>query len=230
MTVFGAVTRKNVRVAAATRVERVFERGIAQVHGDRRVAERASNTRLMLAKRAIAVKTSRLLASRKVSVAGIRTSCGRSRPGGGRSRGVSISVCKSVLPSRVTATRVRSLLRVVSQLLIDVGAASGSVPPPARIRPAPRRAFPSAARRRPLRNVPATRAASRARAPSRVGSSGPAAGPSCTRRPRVVVLALRRRARAERAEVAQPATRSDSHEAREVAWRRCLWPTIGDSV
>jgi hypothetical protein len=65
----------------------------------------------MRPKRAIVMKTSRLGASRKVSVAGIRTFAGRSMPGGGRSRVFSISVCKSVLPSRVTATRVRSLLR-----------------------------------------------------------------------------------------------------------------------
>ena len=71
-----------------------------------------SKIRLMLANRAMAVKTSRLLASRKVSDAGILTPCGRSRPGGGRSRARSISVCSSVLPSRATATFARSLLRV----------------------------------------------------------------------------------------------------------------------
>ena len=60
----------------------------------------------------MAVNTSRLLASRKVSEAGIRTFCGRSRPGGGRSRVRSMSVWSSVLPSRETATRARSLLRV----------------------------------------------------------------------------------------------------------------------
>ena len=38
-TVFGAVTRKNVRVTPATVVERVLERGVAQIDGDRRVAE-----------------------------------------------------------------------------------------------------------------------------------------------------------------------------------------------
>ena len=60
----------------------------------------------------MAVKTSRLLASRKVSDAGIFTPCGRSMPGGGRSRVRSMSVCSSVLPSRATATFARSLLRV----------------------------------------------------------------------------------------------------------------------
>ena len=76
----------------------------------------------MLAKRAIAVKTSRLLASRNVSDAGIFTPGGRSMPGGGRSRVRSMSVCSSVLPSRATAIFARSLLRVARSSSSMLGA------------------------------------------------------------------------------------------------------------
>ena len=76
----------------------------------------------MFAKRAIAVKTSRLLASRKVSDAGILTFCGRSRPGGGRSRVRSISVCSSVLPSRGDGDRRAQLVARRAQFVVDVAA------------------------------------------------------------------------------------------------------------
>ncbi len=60
----------------------------------------------------MAVKTSRLAASRNVSDAGILTPVGKSMPGGGSSRVRSMSVCSSVLPSRATAIFARSLFRV----------------------------------------------------------------------------------------------------------------------
>ena len=77
----------------------------------------------MLPNRAMARNTSRLLASRNISEAGIRASCGRSRPGGGRSRARSISVSSSVLPSCATATLFRSWVRVRRKLLVDFAAA-----------------------------------------------------------------------------------------------------------
>ena len=111
-TVFGAVTRKNVRVAPATVFSASSSVALRRstVTGVSRNAE--SKMMLMFAIRAIAVNTSRLAASRKVSVAGILTFCGRSRPGGGRSRARSMIVCSSVFPSRAMATFARSLLRV----------------------------------------------------------------------------------------------------------------------
>ncbi len=91
-TVFAAATRKNVRVAPATVLSAssrvVFRK--STVTGVSRNDE--SKIRLILARRAMAVKTSRLLASRNVSDAGIFTPCGRSRPGGGRSRARSMIV------------------------------------------------------------------------------------------------------------------------------------------
>jgi hypothetical protein len=91
-TVCGDVTRKNVRVALATVVSAsgsdVFRR--STVTGVSRNVE--SKIKLMPAKRAMAVNTSRLPASRKVSEAGMRAFCGRSRPAGGRSRVRSMSV------------------------------------------------------------------------------------------------------------------------------------------
>jgi len=110
--VFGAVTRKNVRVAPATVLSASSSEALRRstVTGVSRNAE--SKMRLMLASREIAVNTSRLVASRKVSDAGILTPVGRSMPGGGKSRVRSISVCSSVLPSRPTTTFARSLRRV----------------------------------------------------------------------------------------------------------------------
>ncbi len=112
-TVCGAVTRKNVLVAAPTDVSasssEAFRRS-TEIGASRNCW---SNTRPMPPKRAMVVSTSRLLASRNESEAGMRTLAGRSRPGGGRSRVRSMSVCSSVLPSRDTVTRVRSLVRVV---------------------------------------------------------------------------------------------------------------------
>ena len=111
-TVFGAVTRKKVRVAAATvlSASSSVEFRKSTLTGLSRNA--GSKIRLMFAIRAMPTKTSRLVASRKVRVAGMRTPCGRSRPGGGISRARSISDWSSVLPSRATCTFVRSLLRV----------------------------------------------------------------------------------------------------------------------
>ena len=98
-TVFGAVTRKNVRVAPAT----VFKESSSEAFRRSSVIGVSRNSgskiRLMFARRLMATKTSRLLASRNVSVAGIFTPCGRSRPGGAKSRARSISVCSSVFPS-----------------------------------------------------------------------------------------------------------------------------------
>jgi hypothetical protein len=110
--VFGAVTRKNVRVAPATVFNAsssvAFRR--STVSGASRNA--GSKMRLTPANRLMAVNTSRLPASRKVSDAGILTPWGRSSPGGGKSRARSMSVCSSVLPSRGTEILARSLFRV----------------------------------------------------------------------------------------------------------------------
>ena len=76
----------------------------------------------MFAKRAMAMKTSRLLASLNISDAGILTSGGRSSPGGAKVCERSIRVWSSVLPSAATAILVRSRLRVSPELLIDIGA------------------------------------------------------------------------------------------------------------
>ena len=114
----------------------------------------------------MAVNTSRLLASRKVSDAGIFTPAGRSRPGGGRSRARSISVCSSVLPSRADGDLGAQLVARRPQLFVDVGASSGSARPRPRTRPAPRSSLPIAAMRRRLRGSgPATRGSWRVRGP-----------------------------------------------------------------
>ena len=121
-TVCGAVTRKKLRVAPAT----VFSASssVALRRSTVTGASRncVSKIRLMPPNRAIVVNTSRLLASRKMSDAGILTFGGRSRPGGGRLRVRSMSVWSSVLPSRDTATLSRSLLRVDRSSSSIVGA------------------------------------------------------------------------------------------------------------
>ena len=71
-----------------------------------------SKTTLRLANLPIAVKMSRALASRKISVSGRVTSVGTSWPGRGAARLSLISVSSVVLPSRLaTATWVRSWVR-----------------------------------------------------------------------------------------------------------------------
>src|SRR5215470_12459741 len=71
MTVCGAVTRKNVRVAPATALSASSRLALrrSRVTGVSRNC--GSKTRLMPPRRAMAVKTSRLLASRKTSEPGI---------------------------------------------------------------------------------------------------------------------------------------------------------------
>ncbi len=110
--VFGAVTRKKVRVAPATVLSASSSDALRRSTLISASRNAVSKMRLMFAKRAIVMNTSRLLASRKVSDAGIFTPAGRSMPGGGRSRERSMIVCSSVLPSRATAIFARSLLRV----------------------------------------------------------------------------------------------------------------------
>ena len=103
MMVFGAVTRKNVRVAPATALSASSSDALRRstVTGASRNA--GSKTRLMLANRAIVEEH---VAAARVAEHQRRRHLdagGRSRPGGGRSRVRSISVCSSVLPSRATA-------------------------------------------------------------------------------------------------------------------------------
>ena len=93
----------------------------------------------MLANLAMLVKTSLLLASRKIREAGIITSWGRSNPGGARFRERSVSSWSSVLPSAETATFVRSLLRVTRSS--DRYQVSGLVRQLDRIRPCLVRTF-----------------------------------------------------------------------------------------
>jgi hypothetical protein len=69
---------------------------------------------LTVANRASAVNTSRLLASRKVTDAGSLASAGSSLPSAGRSLVRSIRLSSWVLPSRETATLLRSWLRTLS--------------------------------------------------------------------------------------------------------------------
>jgi len=80
------VTRKKLRVASASELRAlssVAPRRSTLTGVSRKVG---SNTMLMLASRATIRNASRLVASRRMSVSGILTSVGNSKPYGGRSR------------------------------------------------------------------------------------------------------------------------------------------------
>ncbi len=111
VTVAGAVTRQNVpverpmasRAAGSEAPRRSIDNGTLRNCG--------SKTRLMPAKRAREVSTSRLPASRNTRESGSVTS-GSSRPCGGRARARLMTDSSWVTPSLRTAILVRSAVRV----------------------------------------------------------------------------------------------------------------------
>ena len=127
-----------------------------------------SKPRLMLANRAIAMKTSRLLASRKMSDAGIFDVCGQVESG---RRQVArpldrASAARSCLRA-TTAILARSLLRVARSCVVDFAARRVQLGGQLRTRPAPGRTCRSRRAGGRAGSDPARRAAWRARAPSR---------------------------------------------------------------
>ena len=133
------------------------------------------------------MKTSRLLASRNTSEVGILTSAGRSRPGGGRSRVRSISVCELGLAfARDRDLGRAAALRVVAQRFVDLAAGRVQLGRELVFDQRLLRACPVAARRRPRLEVIRDGAqlgaleAERARRHRRDAR----AAPWCTRRPR----------------------------------------------
>ena len=171
-TVFGAVTRKNVRVAPATVLERVLERGVAQVDGDRRLAERRVEDQADVGE----PRDRR----EDVAAAGVAEDERRRH----------LDVLRQVEPRRRQVARPlderlqlglafardrdlgAQLVARRPQLLVDVAAGRVQLGRRARTRPAPDRTCRSAASRRPrVEVILRRRAASRARAPSRASAS-----------------------------------------------------------
>ena len=106
--------------ARGHRRERVLQRRLAQVDGDRRIAEPRVEDQLMSANRPSAMNTIRLLALLNTSEPGSLTPVGSSSPGAARSRDRSMRSSSSVFPFARDRQLGAELLARVPERRVDV--------------------------------------------------------------------------------------------------------------